>query len=131
VTFTNVGLRHLRAFVVLADELHFARAAERLYVSQPALSQTIRQLERATGLRLLNRTTRRVELTVEGVEVRDAALGVLAQFDQLMERARETAAGSRGRLHVGYIIGAAVDIVPGLLRVHADDRRSIFPEPSS
>jgi DNA-binding transcriptional LysR family regulator len=120
VTLTNVGLRHLRTFVVLAEELHFARAAARLHVSQPALSQTIRQLERGTGLRLLNRTTRRVELTVEGAEVRDAALEVLAQFDQLMERARETAAGSRGQLYVGYIIGAAVDIVPRLLRVHAE-----------
>jgi DNA-binding transcriptional LysR family regulator len=88
-------------------------------MSQPALSQTIRQLERGTGLRLLIRTTRHVELTAEGADVRDAALEVLAQFDQLMERARETAAGSRGQLCVGYIIGAAVDIVPRLLRVHA------------
>jgi DNA-binding transcriptional LysR family regulator len=119
VTLTNVGLRHLRAFVVLAEELHFARAAVRLHISQPALSQTIRQLERGTGLRLLIRTTRHVELTAEGADVRDAALEVLAQFDQLMERARETAAGSRGQLCVGYIIGAAVDIVPRLLRVHA------------
>lgn len=117
---TNVGLRHLRSFVVLADELHFARAAERLHVSQPALSQTIRQLERGTGLQLLARTTRRVELTPEGAEVRDSALDVLAQFDQLMERARETAAGARGTLCVGYIIGAAVDIVPRVLRVHSE-----------
>jgi DNA-binding transcriptional LysR family regulator len=119
VTLTNVGLRHLRAFVVLAEELHFARAAVRLHMSQPALSQTIRQLERGTGLRLLIRTTRHVELTAEGADVRDAALEVLAQFDQLMQRARETAAGSRGQLCVGYIIGAAVDIVPRLLRLHA------------
>jgi DNA-binding transcriptional LysR family regulator len=119
VTLTNVGLRHLRAFVVLAEELHFARAAVRLHMSQPALSQTIRQLERGTGLRLLIRTTRHVELTAEGADVRDAALEVLAQFDQLMERARETAAGARGQLCVGYIIGAAVDIVPRLLRAHA------------
>ena len=66
VALTNVGLRHLRSFVVLAEELHFARTAARLYVSQPALSQTIKQLEDATGLRLLERTTRRVELTAQG-----------------------------------------------------------------
>jgi hypothetical protein len=82
VTLTNIGLRHLRAFVVLAEELHFARAAARLHVSQPALSQTIRQLERDPGLRLLTRTTRRVELTAEGADVRDAAVEVLAPFDQ-------------------------------------------------
>ena len=66
VELTNVGVRHLRSFAVLAEELHFGRAAARLYVSPPALSQTIKQLEDATGLRLLERTTRRVELTAEG-----------------------------------------------------------------
>lgn len=106
--------------MVIAEELHFARAAERLHVSQPALSQTIRQLERGTGLQLLARTTRRVELTPEGEEVRDDALSVLARFDELMERARAAAAGLRGTLCIGYIIGAAVDIVPRVLRAHAE-----------
>jgi DNA-binding transcriptional LysR family regulator len=119
VALTNVGLRHLRSFVVLAEELHFARAAARLYVSQPALSQTIKQLEDATGLRLLERTTRRVELTAEGASLREDAVQVLAQFERMMERARASAAGRRGALRVGYIIGAAVDIVPQVLRAHA------------
>jgi DNA-binding transcriptional LysR family regulator len=120
VALTNVGLRHLRSFVVLAEELHFARAAARLYVSQPALSQTIKQLEDATGLRLLERTTRRVELTAEGASLREDAVQVLAQFERMMERARASAAGRRGALRVGYVIGAAVDIVPRVLRAHAD-----------
>jgi DNA-binding transcriptional LysR family regulator len=120
VTLTNVGLRHLRSFVVLAEELHFARAAALLHVSQPALSQTIKQLERATGLTLLARTTRRVELTRDGAALRDDALQVLADFEALMQRARESAAGRRGALRVGYIIGAAVDLVPRVLRAHAE-----------
>jgi DNA-binding transcriptional LysR family regulator len=120
VALTNVGLRHLRSFVVLAEELHFARAAARLYVSQPALSQTLKQLEDATGLRLLERTTRRVELTAEGASLREDAVQVLAQFERMMERARASAAGRRGALRVGYVIGAAVDIVPRVLRAHAD-----------
>lgn len=120
VMLANAGLRHLRSFVVLAEELHFARAAARLHVSQSALSQTIRQLESATGLELVARTTRRVELTPEGAEVRDDAQKVLAQFERLMERAHETAAGTRGTLLVGYIIGAAVDVVPRVLRAHAE-----------
>jgi DNA-binding transcriptional LysR family regulator len=119
VPLTNVGLRHLRSFVVLAEELHFARAAARMHISQPALSQTIKQLERATGLRLLARTTRRVELTPEGAALRDDAVRVLGEFDALMDRARATAAGSRGTLRVGYTIGAAVDLVPLVLRAHA------------
>jgi DNA-binding transcriptional LysR family regulator len=119
VHLTNLDLRHLRCFVVLAEELHFARAAERLHLSQPALSQTLKQLERATGLRLLNRTTRRVELTAEGAAVRDDALRVLRALDDLVERAHETAAGRRGTLHVGFTIGAAVDLVPHVLRAYA------------
>lgn len=116
---TNVGLRHLRSFVVLADELHFARAAGILHISQPALSQTIRQLEVATGLQLLRRTTRAVELTSPGRAFRDDAIGVLAQFDETMERALDMAAGRRGKLHVGYTIGAGVEIVPSVLRAYA------------
>ena len=82
VALTNVGLRHLRSFVVLADELHFARAAARLYLSQPALSQTIKQLEDVTGLRPLERTTRRVELTAEGASLGEDAVPVLARGDR-------------------------------------------------
>ncbi|HEX7292631.1 MAG TPA: LysR family transcriptional regulator [Conexibacter sp.] len=116
---TNLTLRHLRCFVVLAEELHFARAAERLHLSQPALSQTIKQLESGTGLRLLNRTTRHVDLTAEGVAVRDDALRVLREFDGLVEHAHELAAGRSGTLRVGFTIGAAVDIVPRVLRAYA------------
>src|SRR5271166_3644693 len=114
---TNVGLRHLRSFVVFADELHFARAAANLHVSQPALSQTIRQLETATGLQLLRRTTRAVELTDAGRMFREDAIGVLASFDETMERALDMAAGRRGKLHIGYTIGAGVEIIPSVLRV--------------
>lgn len=115
MALTNVGLRHLRSFVVLADELHFGRAA-RLYLSQPALSQTIEQLEDATGFRLVERTTRRVELTADGASLREDAVQLLAQFERMMERARASAAGMRGAIRVGYIIGAAVDVVPRVLR---------------
>jgi DNA-binding transcriptional LysR family regulator len=119
VLLTNLGLRHLRCFVVLAEELHFARAAERLHLSQPALSQTLKQLEQGTGLHLLERTTRRVALTPDGAALRDDALRVLHEFDALIERAQATAAGYRGTLRVGFTIGAAVDVVPRILREHA------------
>lgn len=121
---TNVGLRHLRSFVVLADELHFAHAAASLHVSQPALSQTIRQLEAATGLQLLRRTTRSVELTDAGRMFREDAIGVLSAFDEAMERALDMAAGRRGNLHIGYTIGAGVEIIPSVLRVF----RAAYPD---
>jgi DNA-binding transcriptional LysR family regulator len=119
VPLTNLGLRHLRYFVVLAEELHFARAAQRLHLTQSSLSKTLKELEQATGLHLLNRTTRRVALTAEGAEFRDDALRALKEFDRVIERAHETASGRRGTLRVGFTIGAAVDLVPHVLREYA------------
>ena len=77
-----VELRHLRAFVAVAEELNFGRAAERLYVSQPALSRQIRALERGLGCELLRRSTHRVELTLAGEALLDRARRVLADVDE-------------------------------------------------
>ncbi len=116
----NVELRHLRAFTVTARELHFARAAELLHLSQPALSQTIRQLEAALGFRVLQRTTRSVSLTPEGEIFLAEAREVLRRFDEALAQAQRLADGELGRLRVGYMIGAAVDHVPAILRAFAE-----------
>src|SRR5215207_3191498 len=76
-----VELRHLRAFVAVAEELNFGRAAERLYLSQPALSRQISALERLVGCELLRRSTHRVELTIAGEALLDRARGVLRDVD--------------------------------------------------
>ena len=78
----GVEIRHLRAFVAVAEELNFGRAAARLYLSQPALSRQIRTLERLLGCELLRRSTHRVELTVAGSALVDRARGLLADHDQ-------------------------------------------------
>jgi acetyl esterase/lipase len=78
----GVELRHLRAFVAVAEELSFARAAERLYVSQPALSRQIRGLEQLLGVELLRRSTHRVELTLAGAALLDRARGLLREVDE-------------------------------------------------
>jgi len=70
-----IELRHLRAFVAVAEELNFGRAATRLFVSQPALSRQIRSLERLVGCDLLRRSTHRVELTLAGDALLDRAVG--------------------------------------------------------
>jgi monoterpene epsilon-lactone hydrolase len=84
----GVEVRHLRAFVATAEELNFSRAAERLYLSQPALSRQIRTLERVVGCELLRRSTHRVELTLAGEALLDRARSVLAALDEAVAAAQ-------------------------------------------
>jgi len=95
-------LRHLRYFVVLAEELHFGKAAERLHITQPPLSLNIRQLEEDLGARLLVRDSRSVDLTPFGAAFLPEALRVLAQADAAHGTGRALAAGKQGKLHLGF-----------------------------
>ena len=83
-----IELRHLRAFVAVADELNFGRAAARLYLSQPALSRQIRALERLVGCDLLRRSTHRVELTIAGEALLDRARTLLRDVDEAVSATR-------------------------------------------
>jgi acetyl esterase/lipase len=83
-----IELRHLRAFVAVADELNFGRAAARLYLSQPALSRQIRTLERLVGTDLLRRSTHRVELTLAGDALLDRARRLLSELDDAIQSTR-------------------------------------------
>lgn len=98
----GIELRHLRYFIAVADELHFSRAAERLGMSQPPLSQQIRDLESLLGLRLLRRTNRRVELTDAGRVYLDAARDIVARVDEAADQARRAERGEIGELHVAF-----------------------------
>lgn len=98
----NIELRHLRYFIAVADELHFSRAAERLGMSQPPLSQQIRDLEDMLGVRLLRRTNRRVELTDAGRAYLDAARDIVARVDDAGDIARRAERGEIGELQVAF-----------------------------
>ena len=98
--------RLLRPFVALADELHFGRAAERLHVTQPALSQQIARLERQLGVRLFDRTRTRVELTEAGAAMLPAARTAVDAAAAAAEIARGYAGGDRGELRLGLSPGA-------------------------
>src|SRR4051812_23352511 len=102
-------LRQLRSFAALAEEQHFGRAAARLHIAQPALSQQIKQLEREVGVALVDRTTRRVELTGAGRRFADHARTVLASADRASADMALVASGHAGRVSAGFIGTATYD----------------------
>jgi DNA-binding transcriptional LysR family regulator len=108
-----VELRQLRYFVAVAEELHFRRAAERLHISQPPLSQQIRALEDELGFTLLVRTRRRVQLTPAGEAFLRDARTLLAELEGAVATARRIDAGQTGRLRINFVGSALLSILPG------------------
>jgi DNA-binding transcriptional LysR family regulator len=119
-------LRHLRYFVTVAEELHFGRAAERLGIAQPPLSQQIKALEQDIGVLLLSRTKRRVELTAAGTVFLTEARKLLVQADLAARAAQRAARGETGQLEVGFVSGAVYGKVPSIFRI----MRTRFPDVS-
>src|SRR3954471_20944169 len=109
-------LRHLRYFVAVAEELHFRRAAERLHVSQPPLSQQIRALERELGVTLFERNRRRVELTTAGEALLGEARGILAAVEHAVDLTQRVARGEAGALAIGFVGSAMYGRLPDVLR---------------
>lgn len=110
-----VETRLLRQFVAVAEELNFHRAAERLHMAQPPLSQAIRKLEDALGLSLFERSNRSVALTPAGTAFLVSARRVLALIDEGIREAQAVAAGRAGRLSITFV-GTAHDLLPAALR---------------
>jgi len=109
-------LRHLRYFVAVAEERHFGRAANRLHMAQPPLSQQIRQLEVDLGVTLLQRTTRRVDLTAAGEAYLDRAREILRSVEEAGLEAQRVGAGLVGRLVIGCVGSATYTLLPALAR---------------
>lgn len=117
-------LRHLRYFAAVAEELHFGRAAERLYIVQPALSKQIASLESELGVQLFHRTKRLVTMTEAGRALYEEVRVILQRVERATEIAQSTAAGRIGNLYLSFIGPAMWSIVPDLLAEH----RRRFPE---
>jgi DNA-binding transcriptional LysR family regulator len=111
-----VELRHLRYFVAVAEELHFRRAAERLYVAQPAVSEQIRKLEAELGVRLFDRTHRSVSLTQPGSVLLVEARRVLRQAEVAQLAARNAHDSAGTNLRIGYVPDALPASVPRALQ---------------
>ncbi|MGQ9370258.1 LysR substrate-binding domain-containing protein [Azospirillum sp. ST 5-10] len=111
-----MDLRHLRHFVAVAEELHFSRAAARLGIGQPPLSQSIQSLEGDLGVRLFERTRRRVELTEAGQTLLKEARAILAHAERAVTLTRRAARGEVGELRVGFTAAAPFQpVVPRLI----------------
>jgi len=111
-----IDIRKLFAFVAVAEELHFGRAAQRLHVSQPPLSLTIRALEDELGVRLLRRTSRRVALTEPGRVLLEEARAILQKLELARRRTAEAERGERGSLALGFITPVIYGPLPELLQ---------------
>jgi DNA-binding transcriptional LysR family regulator len=110
-------LRHLHYFIAVAEELHFSRAAERLNISQPPLSQQIRSLEDELGVKLFERTKRHVQLTEAGKVFLERSYLVLAQLEQAIEVTQRIGRGEVGRLAIGFVDSATYTVLPDILRI--------------
>jgi len=120
----SIELRYLRYFVTLAQELNFRRAAERLFVSAPALSVQIKKLEDILEVQLLERDTTKVRLTVAGEVLQREARELLQRVEEIVEITKDAAQGNRGRLRIGMPGAFSYSFMPGVLK----DFRRRYPK---
>jgi DNA-binding transcriptional LysR family regulator len=109
-------LRHLLYFIAVAEELHFGRAARRLNISQPPLSTQIRQLEAEIGVRLFERTKRRVEITPPGLIFLEEARKIVGLSEEAVRRTIRAGKGEIGKLTIGYVGSANYSLLPPIVR---------------
>lgn len=112
----DLDLRRLRYVITVADELHFGRAAERLHIAQPALSQQIKAFEESLGVRVFTRTTRSVSLTPVGERLVERTRRILAEADATVAEVQRMARGEEGTLRLGFIGSASYGLMPTVTR---------------
>jgi DNA-binding transcriptional LysR family regulator len=116
----DIELRHLRYFVAVAEELHFGRAAEKLHVSQPPLSQQIMRLEELLGYPLFVRTSRSVSLTTAGSAFLERAQRTLRIMQRDVDETRRIGRGEVGSLHLGFIGSGMLTTLPRIFRAYGE-----------
>lgn len=125
----KIGLRHIRYFIAVAEELHFRRAAERLRVAQPALSRAIQHLERELGVILLIRSNRGVSVTSAGEAFLRGSHSVMNAMERSIENTRQVDRGLIGSLRIGYTDFAIAGALPNLLKEFQLEQPGIVLQP--
>jgi DNA-binding transcriptional LysR family regulator len=113
-------LHDLRYFVAVAEDLHFGRAAERLHITQPALSRQIQSLEAELDVQLFQRTKRSVQLTIAGQTFLEEARQILCHAEQAIQTTRRVARGEIGQLRLSFTASALRSVLPEMVRVFRD-----------
>ncbi len=111
----QIELRHIRYFLAVAEELHFRKAAEKLFISQPGLSRQIKILEAELGVVLFERHNRKVVLTEVGVYLKDELSAQLQTLSHTIANAKLIQEGKKGALKIGYVGSAMQEVIPNLL----------------
>jgi len=111
----QIEIRHLRYFLAVAEELHFRKAAEKLFVSQPGLSRQIKQMEDTLGVVLFERHNRKVKLTKAGEFLKIEVSNNLKNLDNIFRRAKLLDDGEEGNLRFGYVGSAMHEIIPNMM----------------
>ncbi len=116
ITFKHqLEYRHLRYFLAVAEELHFRRAAEKLFISQPGLSRQIRQMEEDLGIELFERHNRKVKLTAVGNYLKEEITKNMKDLDDILNHAKLLHEGINGSLKFGYVGSAMQEVIPNIL----------------
>lgn len=117
----HIELRHLRYFVAVAEELHFGRAAHRLGIQQPPLSQQIKYLESELGHPLFNRSSRSVALTAAGRELLERARRILSRVEEDLKAVRRIGRGELGTLNVAFAGSSMLTVLPDVVKYYRRD----------
>ena len=112
----QIELRHLRTFLILAEELHFRRAAEKLFLSQPGVSKQIQQLEAQLGVVLLERDRRNVRLTPSGVYLKKQVQQLEGFLEATFAHLQSLEAGLEGEIKIGFVGSAMQQVIPTLIK---------------
>lgn len=122
----QLEFRHYKYFLAVAKVLHFRKAAEQLYISQPGLSRQIKQMEESLGIKLFERHNRKVELTQAGEYLQKELLTNFKQLDDILNHAKLLSDGIDGNLKLGYVGSAMQKLIPELLLKFKDTNPNVL-----